>query len=68
MLYFEIFKNDYKLLNMVKISHCKFYDQWSNFFFSRKIQMIIYCRDGRSDTRSGSYRVFKIFGYFSIKV
>ena len=29
------------------------------FFCSSKIQMIIYRRGGRSDTRSGSYRVFQ---------
>ena len=37
------------------------------FFFSSKIQMIIYRRGWRSDTRSDSYRVFRMFQVFEYK-
>ena len=54
---------------MVKVPHYKFCDQWFNpFFCSSKIQMIIYHRDGRSDTHSGLYRIFQYKGIESVRV
>ena len=46
MLYFEFFKNDYKLRKMVKVPHRKFCDLI--FFCSSKIQMIIKCMNMKS--------------------
>ena len=39
-----------------------------NFFCSSKIQMLIYRRGERLDTRSGSYRVFQYNGIEPVRV